>query len=483
MPVLEYNEFYKWIQTDNILWQPWQILEWDNMDGLKTGYWITLWPKVNKKRLVWSKPICIISSSYIGCENWEIYELGWADIDTAYYTFASWESVVKGIIYWGYWYFFTKPADETFSQVNIYRITIADFGWGTFTSLWSTWATMNNEVNPPVLETKSFMFIWGLDTIKKVASSWWTATDHGYFDWNVAWLSLQWTTLKVYSFYWDKWRVAFWDTTLTSISSQQETSLLPNRITTDTITDYIVARDWSFNLWSWYETQEISHKVESLRLEDNSGYSTHLDFAPANHDNNPLTTYKWDILVKANDETACIYKYWEILNWITPSLHKIITRNHLWNTIDAIRDISYKTSIDTLYFCCSSWTDYSIESVDASSLTTAQDWYFVTPVFRWPPNKINKITELRATTSYTSGDNYIKIYKRIDNWAWGLIRTINNATDVIKRDKITTNSDGSNLSRDFVDIQFKVEIHNDLQTNLPPILHWLELTYSITQDS
>ena len=57
------------------------------------------------------------------------------------------------------------------------------------------------------------------------------------------------------------------------------------------------------------------------------------------------------------------------------------------------------------------------------------------------------------------------------------MRTINNSTSEIERLAIT-----KDVNDEFVDVQFKAEFHNDLQDDTPPILHSMELIYSVIKD-
>ena len=42
--------------------------------------------------------------------------------------------------------------------------------------------------------------------------------------------------------------------------------------------------------------------------------------------------------------------------------------------------------------------------------------------------------EIRITTSHTDGaSNFIRLSKRINDWAWEIVRTINNTTSTIER--------------------------------------------------
>jgi len=78
-------------------------------------------------------------------------------------------------------------------------------------------------------------------------------------------------------------------------------------------------------------------------------------------------------------------------------------------------------------------------------------------------------------TSNTNGDNYIKLYKRIDNGSWELVRTINNDS----AEPIVT--DITNALGHFVDIQFKIEIYNDTQAEDKPTCHNFQFEYNIIE--
>jgi len=465
MPSITWNKPYVWISRDDYVAWASQIIDADNITWIETWYGWTLWPKATKKRLVWSKPRCIIENSYIWCEDWEIYKLWWADVDTAYYTFSSGWNVVKWVSFWSHWYFFTKPPTEDFANVDIYRISIADFWSGTFTSLWSVWKSMTHEYNPAIYEDASFLYIWWLDTIAKVTTSW-TATDYWFPDWNVTWIASHGTRMIIHTWYSDEWKILSWDRTSANADMVQDIKEEPVRTISNVQTDYIVTKDgWLYIGW-WLDMQNIMNLKQSRRLNDNSQYIEKFNFAPNLQDNNSFINNQDDLYIKTQ---STIFKYGKLINWVSPSFNKIITQNHLWNDIDEIRDIWLQW--DLMYFTSTSWTDYSVDYIDLSVLTTAEDWKLITDIVRWLSNENNQIIRLKALTSFTSWDNYIKWYKRINDWSWVLFITINNTTDTVDLEEINTETD------EFYDIQIKWELHNDLQTNTPPILHEFYLEF------
>ena len=137
----------------------------------------------------------------------------------------------------------------------------------------------------------------------------------------------------------------------------------------------------------------------------------------------------------------------------------------------------YQSATKRLHFSFTQWSTNGIDYIDTSDLTTSQDGYWITDVFSWWTTKKKEINSIRLATSYTNWDNYIKLYTRVNNASsWTLIATINNSTSTITRDEVYSAVD------EFIDLQFKIEIHNDLQNDTPPILHELYLDYNIIED-
>ena len=88
MPTQEYNQWDAGISQDDVLTTPGQYIEWKNMDWLRTGYGITLWPKVTKEIETNYKITGFLdwSDEYVWTENGEIYNLDTATDLTPSYT-------------------------------------------------------------------------------------------------------------------------------------------------------------------------------------------------------------------------------------------------------------------------------------------------------------------------------------------------------------------------------------------------------------
>ena len=492
MPNIEYNEFYNWIQRDDIVWQPWQILEWKNVTWLRDWYWLTLSLKPTKLFTTnWVEMSSIfwrISSAgdtqwwvvWHSSTNGFIYRTDALD-DTPDHSIDSWDTtafMLKNAIYYSWsnsFYFMWRTANSWLPTDSfvIHKISAIDYqnkNWAWFTYNDSGW--YNNRESVPFLEDWWLLYFGISNWV--VSYNWSAYSTKSIIRWDVVWITKHGTTFKIYS---DEWTVWYWDWVSAAVSSSQNIGFYPQRVTQLWNIDYITTIDWDLYVSWGYDYQLISKAKKSRRLNNNSDYQDKFQFDNGQYETKTIETSQDNIYIVW--ESTWIYQYGDLIKWLTPWFHKVITQDNTNTDVSNISSIKYQPVSSKLFYTYTQWAVSWVDYIDLSTLTTVKDWYAITPVFRWPPNLTNKIIEVTATTSYTSWDNYIKIYKRIDNWSWVLIRTINDATDVITKHKISTNDWTGNLSDKFLDIQFKIELHNDLQTDIPPILHGLKLEYSI----
>ena len=149
-------------------------------------------------------------------------------------------------------------------------------------------------------------------------------------------------------------------------------------------------------------------------------------------------------------------------------IHKIVTENHQWVQLDVIYDMYFhERGSKRLYFSYKADNVYWVDYIDLDSLETNTDGYIISEVFSWWTSYEKKLLSLLRATSNTSWSNYIKLYYRVNNWTWTLVRTINDSTDTITRDEI--NSIWWEAFRQNIDVQFKIELHRG-QTE-SPVLH------------
>ena len=486
MPNIELNHFFEWIQQDDIISSSWGIVEAEGLDWLRTWYGITLWAKPQKQiltsttamRVIASRSsIWSISTAYAAWDGWNIYRLNWVD-NTPTYTTPSTNDIYNWLFYTNRWeyFFIAETTTNNYSLASVSASADADV-WTSLNE--SVKTNMINSTVPPMLVNGVFLYIGYWTTVLRIDSAW-TQVTQSIFSADVTWITRHWTQFYVYS---TNGSLSIWDWVSASVSALIELKHRIRRVIQEAWIDYITTETGELRQLNWYTLWEpVTEPRKSRRLSDNSQYISKLNFSTTSDDTHTLE-FAWDNLILiGNDTQPWVYKFWNLIPGLPKSFHKIITQDNTNTNLDYIHTLEYSEPIDTLYYSYQRGAQYWIDKIVWSELTTAQDWYFVTQIFRWPPNKVNKITQVRATTSYTSWDNYIKIYKRINNGAWVLIRTVNDATDTIDRHEIGTNADGTNLSDVFIDIQFKIEIHNDLQTDTPPILHNFELIYSLNWD-
>jgi len=476
---LTLNTFYKGIQQDDVVGSAFGVIESKNIDWIRTWYWATLWPKSTKQILTsttamrvinWRSTTWATANAYAAWDWGNIYRLNGVD-SAPTHTLASWNDIFNWLYYKNKWeyFFLTEISNNNYSLWSVWAAADSD-----------NWTSVNESIKtnmissniPPMITSGTFLYVWYWTTVLRIDSSW-TQVTQSIFQSDVVWITQHWTQFYVYS---SNWNLSLWDWVSSSVSANVSLWFRVRRVKSKAWLDYVTSETGESYIVSGYSAQLLSESKQSNRLNDNSQYVKKLDFSTGNQDTHTLEIGKDDLYLISQETQPGIYKYWDLIPWTLKGFHKIATEDNTTVDITNLYSIYYSESINTLYFAYNQWSVYWVDKLELDNLTTAQDWYFVTQVFRWPANKVSKIERIRFTTSYTSWDNYIKFYKRLDNWSWTLFSTINDTTDVIERHEVTSEVD------DFIDIQFKIEIHNDLQTNTPPILHWFELTYTVIED-
>jgi len=477
MPKITFNKPYVWISQDDYVAQPWQIIEWNNITWLRTGYGWTLWPK----------PTSVITTTEMMYWQAAIEYTTWAQTQTLYgwvwgkiykwdtwvlvYTLTTWENII-GSFQFGNYFRFMSRENIAWTNFNINRVPYLEAILWNFTNMaeWWNWTSFWFAIwTPPVIIKWAYIYIWSLRGIKLIDSSD-VVTSYSIWDDYVTWLTLQGTMMKVFCY---NGKVYYWNRNTTSVdTSTQNLGLWIREVSTQWRFDHIIHNDWTTRIMAWYQDNETSMRKYSNRLSNNSIYETKFSLAP------PLDYAKWwnaSVLWKyftSNDTEPWIYVYDNLIAWLPKSFHKILTNSSQWPIDEFGFIINHKRTVTPrIYYSYRSWTNYWVDYIDEAILTTQKDWYLITDVIRWIPNEINRVIRVKMTTSYTSWANFIKLWKRINNWAWVLVRTINNTTDTVAVEEI------NDITDNFIDIQLKVELHNDLQNDTPPILHDFSLEF------
>ena len=483
-----YNTAFKWMFEDDYLTNWANYIEHNNVTWLNTGYALTLWPKLDKQLLTnWNAPRTIfgreltslsLEQMAVWCDNWEIYKLTSTD-NTPEYTLSSgwnivnWELLLSGSLYM---YFAAKDPSSSSSSINIAQVLYTDFVSWSFASINETFLSINNIYTPPMLQDSSVLWIWWLNTVYRVSNTW-VVVSTSIFDRYVTWITKQWTQYVVYT---DEWKATYWDWVSSTITATKDLWFIPARVKSEAWIDHIITTDWDYYVWSWYTFQLVSRKRQSNRLDDNSQYIKKIDFTPDFITWQSISVWRWGIFIASSDTKPWVYRRESIIKWLAQSFHKSITKDN-WNfDFDEVFTTTYlsKGQSKLLIGKQSNTTSYWVDILDLNTKVTAKDWYAVTDVFTGWTTFSKQIKKFRITTSDTSWDNFIKLYFRKNNSStWTLARTINNSTNTIDRKSITE------VTWDFIDIQFKVELHNDNQDDTPPLLHELYLEYTINKNN
>ena len=487
-----YNTFYPWVKQDDFLTGWPSFIEHKNVDGLRDGYWITLWPKVNKAVLTWTRAMRSLDAfqtatwdldrTYSGWDNGEIYKLNSVD-NTPIHTLSTNNTIVKTALLWSDLYFFWK---STLSSSNIWvaKISEADAESNTWVAMNETFKASGDLLNrwcPPVLVIWSLMYIWGNWDVRTMDAAW-TVTPFWFPDGNVVWLTLQGSTIAVYcdtgnTYFWnwganvESWRWELW-------ARGQKTVWLNGQ-------DFVTTEDGQLKTWAWTSFGELTKPKQSLRTEDNSSLQDRLKFINDDtdwHQDSTMIIARRDMYLYASDSIKWIYKYGNVIPWLAKWLHKVVTQNNAGVQIDTIFDMYYyEKTLRRLYFSYKAGSTFGIDYIDLDSLDTNTTWYVVTEVFTGWTSFKKEINRVRINVSNVDATNTVKLYYRVNNQSWVLLREIKSTTDdIYYRENITTEATNVAL-KNFIDIQFKVEFTSANGDNTPPTLHELMLDYDIIE--
>ena len=487
-----YNRFDPWVKQDDFLTGWPSFIEHKNIDWLRDGYWITLWPKVTKVVLTDTTPIrgmearqlttVDLDDTYAGWDDWVIYKFNWTD-NTPAFTLANWYNIVQTVILWNSLFFFYK--DWFWTSVWMAKISVTnaknDNWWTIDENFKALWTFIHVSV-PPVVVIGTKMFFWNTKTWVSSMDESWAVVTRTFLDDYSSSITLQGSILWVYT---RSWNIYFWDGASATESARWIVWARVQEVATLDWRDYITTEDWQSKVWSYTSFQRLTKAKQSRRLEDNSILSDRLNFThndPDNHQNHTTRVAKDDVYITCSDTIAWIYKYGNVIPWLAKWFHKIITQNHLGTQIDIIYDIYYYERNDrVLYFSYKAGSTFWIDSIDLDDLTTNTSWFAITELFTGGTSFKKQINRVRVNVSNIDSTNTVGLYYRVNNQSWILLRTINSTTeDIYYRENITKDATWSSL-RNFIDIQFKVEFTSDNGDNTPPTLHELMLDYDIIE--
>ncbi len=493
-----YNSFYKWIQQDDYLTNWANFIEGSNVTGLTTWYWITLWIKSEKQLLTNGSPLSIwaqqllswaLTRMFIWDDDWNLYR-GDATDNVPDFTQAdvsdpNRNAYVNMIKFWtttqNTWLFFRKDITWTSTSISVDRIIASPIEWARpldFSAYEYTFDEISHIDNPPLLVYWSVLYIasWFWD-IRRYTESFVTTNFNSLIDDYAAGMTLQGTQIKIYS---KSGNVYFWDGSGSNITSYQSYPFRISSVIQQGQFDYITAEGGDMYISSGYSYEKIINSQTSKRLNDNSWYKTKLNFEKTANAGIPLQNWSWFLYAASNDDSVkWIYKYGELIKWLPKGFHKEVTTNHLFQDFTQVNSLKeYSRTLKRMFYWWTSSMNYWVDYIEFKGNDTQRDGYAVTDIFTWWTTLTKQIDKFRITTSYTSWDNYVKLYCRKDNNStWELARNINRDTDIIHRSSITE------ITWNFVDIQFKIELHNEDQGSNPPIVHEIYLEYTVNKNN
>ena len=249
----------------------------------------------------------------------------------------------------------------------------------------------------------------------------------------------------------------------------------PRRVGQTANSDYILTREWELQVWSGTNTQQLSKKFKSNRLEDNTSYKTVFNFDIG-------TGIAWDMITFVNDRVYLVVNgdkpwimvYGKLIPWVHNSFHNIINTNSDWDDFTAVYAVWYEHTTDRIYYTYSTATKNGIDYIDVNSKETNNFWYGITEIFSANTSFLKEPKQIRVTADNTNGDNFVNLYVRVNNWVWELIKTINDASAIVKRYEAL-----NKVKKENIDIQFKVELNNELKWESAPLMQELFYEYNV----
>ncbi len=488
MPTRTYNTFYPWIKQDDKIWNPW-FIDASNLTGLATGEWITIWPKSNKlfttngamRGIHIEKQTRVASNdeNFAYWDNWEIYRFDWADL-TPIYTVTTWFQVTWfTLIEWEPAFLHRESA--TSSVLDLWISETLNFDPARVTEVADERFITHNEVVPIVEYWDELIFGWFWNVVSlKNDNTDPVATKQVYslFSWSCQWIANLWNQLYLYN---SKGKVDIWDWSSNALSGSNAINFPPRKVHQTASETFVTSRDGSLyrgNGWQFGTWPLIKYK-KSKRLNDNSDFQDKFNFSWTSEVRWQYLTSAWDALyVGCNDWVPWIYIYDNIVAGTQKGFHKAITTNHEGTQIDEVYAIAYDHTQDRVFYSYKAGTTYWIDYVSTTDRESALSWYGVTEVYTWGTSFKKKLNVVRISVENVDENNTAKLYYRINDQDWVLLRDINSTTeDIYYRDNIYTESDWQAF-KEFIDIQFKVELTSDW---IPPILNELMIDYTIIE--
>ena len=487
MPTRSYNTFYPWDKQDDKIWNPW-FIETSNLTGLTTWEGITLWPKSNKLfttngamrgiQIEEENPLTEIVSAWAFWDWWEIYNFDATDLTPSYTV--SWGRQVRAIVeaWWDVLFAYAEFLGQ--NQLNLWRSTSLDF---------TSWITEDYDTsfltNPdwvPILKSAGFLYFgwaWKIVRYNDTANPLATKEDFSIISGNCQWIGKAWNQLYLYT---TQQECVLWNWWATVNSGSNIINFPPRKIYQTADSTYATSKDGSIYRGNGWNFSPLIKYTRSKRLNDNSLYQDKFNFNSLSSVAWQYITSVWDtVYAGCNDWTPWIYIYDNIVRWTAKWFHKAITTIHDWTAIDEVYAIDYDHKADRVYYSYKAGSTYWIDYIGTTSRESTTTWYGITEVFTGWTSFKKKLNVARISVANVDTTNTAKLYYRINDQDWVLLREINLTTeDIYYRENITKEDDWSAFKQ-FIDIQFKLELTSDNNDNTPPILNELMIDYTIIE--
>lgn len=478
MPTQNYTSFYKGISKDDYVALPWSYLYGRNIDGSIFWYGVTIARKSTKVIEV-QHPIYDITALvtrntarnllvWHDWTNWYIYNIG-SDDNTPEKIVTPWDTSCPLLVWaasleWGY--VFIWRSSSNYQVHNIH--TAPDYVSLSLTYWTYAWGDFLSDSIPAYIVEKSLVMIGANDKVitvdnvplvklLKVVS------------WAVTTIASSWSVILLYTI---DGKVYTWNGVGTSTTGSKSTGYKVVKSWGSGWEVYTTTEKWVLLRGNGVEFNELYRKRRTTKAEDNTSYYDIIDLSMPEADRttwNSIQWIEWEIFFIEGQKR--ISKLSSPRSDMERGYHSTLDTDHAGRKIDkiyCIREVGWN-----LYFSYKSWVYYGVDFIDSDSLKSLSSAEMILPVFRGVPDEENKEARVKFTVSNTSGNKRVRLYKRIDQGAWELIRTINQTDSYIFREKISL------TNKQFTEFQYKIEFENPDQDDRPPILHSISIDYNV----
>lgn len=347
--------------------------------------------------------------------------------------------------------------------------------------------TLGQSYHHPYIISSPYLYIGGKNIVTKIDTSTSPRTNTNELtlptDEEIRWMTNIWTRFYIYTnrIDWTWARQYLWDW----FSAQPDETIERPRKTI-----LWVQNNWNFDyVVTWVGQYRELYKVswrERVKLFQSwyiDNFSTYrFAFIDWTNVYNPMTIVRDLVYIAWN---SGLWKYWAELPWLPESLSKTIGSSGTYRAVTSDLEGSniYYSAITAAKPYVYYITRNDLNRADGNSYCP-QGWIEYNPILRDRLSSIKRLEKLQIGYQLQWSQTNIKIYVKIDDWSYTLIKTITGTgstvaygrSNVVTQDWITANA-----GTKFYKIQFKVEL-NTTSGSLTPKIFDLSLRVDWTSD-